>query len=153
VIRVTGPRTVAFWGGLCLVLLIFCAAGHESSVDLSLWGCTVFILWTTALAAYLANRRAPVHRGSFAWPTSSSTSLLLALSLLFAALTGAFGLWFGVLVPVPAVIAAYGAIRDRKLNERMVTAGVVDPKAPPYLAGAGKPREIPAWPEPDSDRG
>lgn len=152
-IRVTGPRTVAFWGSLCLVLLILCAAGHESWVDLSLWGSTVFILWSVALAAHLANRRTPVHRGAFAWPTSSSTSLLLALALVFAALAGAFGLWFGILVPVPLVVAAYGAVRDRKLHERMVTSGAVDPKAPPYLAGAGRPREIPAWPDSGSGEG
>ncbi len=150
-IKVTGARTLIFWGALCAVLLILCWAGHESAEDLSLWGMTVFVIWATALAAYLFNRRQPVHRGSFAHPVSSSTSLILSLSLVFGALAGVWGLWFGILVPVPVVLAAYAAIRDRKLRRRMIESGAVDPKAPPYLARAGRPREIPRWPEPSSD--
>lgn len=149
--RVTAPRAVAFWGSLLAVLLILCAAGHESWVDLSLWGGSVTILWFTAFCVYLANRRAPVHRGSFSFPTSSSTALLAALSLGLGALAGVYGLWFGLLVPVPAVVALYGIVRDHKLKARMLESGAVDPAAPAYIAGAGRPRQIPAWPEPGSD--
>lgn len=149
--KVTGARTLVFWGFLCAVLFLLCYVGHENYVDLSAWGLTVFIIWLGALLTYLFNRRQPVHRGSFAHPTSSATSLLLALSLGLGALAGAYGLWFGILVPVPIVIAAYGAVRDRKLRQRMVETGAVDPKAPPYLARAGRPRDIPPWPEPSSD--
>lgn len=149
--KVTGPRAVAFWGSLCLILLVLCAVGHESWEAICLWGMTVAAVWTTAIAAFFANRQAPVHRGSFARPTSSSTSLLLALALLLGALAGVYGLWFGIMVPVPVAIAIYGIVRDRKLYRRMVDSGDVDPTAPPYLARAGRPHELAPWPEPGRD--
>jgi hypothetical protein len=146
-VKVTAPRVVAFWGFLLAVLLVLCAAGHESWVDLSLWAFAVTVLYFTAALAWLANRRAPVHRGSYAWPVSSSPALCGGGAIVLAALASVYGIWFAVMIPVPAGLGLYLGIRDRKLRQRMLTAGAVDPTAPPYLAGAGHPREIPEWPD------
>lgn len=149
--RVTAPRVVAFWGSLLATLLLLCWVGHESWVDLSLWGFAVTVLWTTAALVFLANRRAPVHRGAYTWPTSAGPSLALALAAGLAAVAAVYPPWFAILVPVPLGVAAYAAIRDRKLRQRMLVAGAVDPKAPPHLARPGQPREIPPWPDGDGE--
>lgn len=145
----TGPRVVAFWGLLLAVLLLLCAVGHESWVDLSLWGFSVAVLWVTAVLVAAANKRAPVHRGAFAWPTSSSTSLTLALTAGLVAVAAVYPPWLFIVTPVPLGVALYAGMRDRKLRERMITDRAIDPKAPPYLAGAGQPREISPWPDED----
>ncbi len=150
--KVSGPKVVAFWGSLLAVLLILNAADHEPWVDVALWGWAVFVIWTTAFVVMLTNRRSPVHRGAFAWPTSASPALAFGLAVLLTGAAAVYGPWFGILVPVPVVFGTYLWVRDRKLRTRMLVSGAVDPKAPDFLPRAGQPREIPAWPEDDGKR-
>lgn len=145
--RITAARVVAFFGSLLAVLLVLCFVGNESWVDLSLWGFSVCVLWGTAALVAVASRRAPVHRGSYAWPTSAGPALALALAAVFVVVGAVYPPWFAIVVPVPLGVAVYAAVRDRKLRRRMLTDGAVDPGAPPYLARAGQPREISPWPD------
>lgn len=147
--RVTGTRLTAFWGSLLAILLVLAWVGHESWLVLALWGFAVTALYVTSVAVHLANRRSPVHRGAFAWPVSGAPALALAVMFVLAALAGVYGGWFAILVPVPLALAIYLQIRDRKLRQRMLTARALDPEAPPHVARAGRPREIPEWPEPE----
>lgn len=148
---ITGPRVVAFWGSLLAILLILCAVGHEQWVDLSLWGFSVTVVYSVAALAVVASKRAPVHRGSFAWPVSASPAIAFAAACGMTAVAAVYGPWFGLLVPVPLIIAAYAAVRDYKIRKRLLTDGVVDPKAPARLPSAGTAREIDPFPKAGGD--
>lgn len=134
--RVTGPRVLAFWGLLLAALLVFDIVGHESLFDHLLWSFAVAVIWSAAFAVWVAERRAPVHRGSFSWPVSASTTLPLAATALFLCLGAVFGIWFAVLAPAPFAVAVSLGLRDRALRRRLVTDGRVRPRGPAHVPHA-----------------
>jgi hypothetical protein len=152
-VKISGPFVVAYWGFTLAVLTALAGVGHESWFVLGMWFFAFGTIWLTALLAALAGRRAPVHRGSYAWPTSSSPALPLVAAFALGALAYGFGVWFLILMPAPLGWWGILAVRDHKLRKRLLDQRVVDPAAPPTLATAGRPREIEPWPQPETGDG
>lgn len=137
--KVSAPRVVAFFALLLGLLTVLLAGNGGSAFELGLWCFAVGVVVAFSFAVALANHRAPVHRGSYAVATSASPSLAAAVALGLAALAGAYGLWFAVMVPAPLALASYLAARDHHLKKRLLDDGTIDPGAPPRLAGPARP--------------
>jgi hypothetical protein len=124
----TAPLVVLIWAGLNAALVLAMLPYREDGLFIGLYGAGVGIVVLTAGVVWLV-RRARQDRGRFRMPAASISAFYLALAVVLACLTFAYGYWFAV-AAVPPMLAAITHWRKERLPTGVVPAPTSVPNLP-----------------------